>query len=290
MNFLLSTFRAYFNTVGRVAPRPASYMAYKLFCTPRLKPVVRPEFREAVARATRIEVEANGHTLKGFQWGADEAPKTALLLHGWESRAARMAVLLPVLEKHGYRAIALDAPAHGESNGDIIHIPLYGATVAELMAKYRPQLVAGHSMGAMAAVYAMAHHRAGESIERLFLIASASEPAWMIENAASLLKLPNRVKKAFIERLERLTGFPANECDLVDYVRRNTPRVPAVFVHADNDRIARLSGVEAAISIWPTASLVPANGLGHNKIVGAAITLQALEGLLEQPVGSVSEP
>lgn len=280
MNILLQALRLHFNTVGRIAPRPAGALAMKLFSTPRFKPSIKAEYQSAVNAAENIEIEVDGHRLKGYYWdnGGD---KLALLLHGWESRAARMSVLLPVLQEFGYNAIAFDAPAHGDSSGSQIHVPMYGGVVAKLAEKYQPAVIFGHSMGALAAVYAVTHLQAAQSAHKLVLIAAATDPEWMMHNAINMLRLPSPVVKTFQTEITRLTGLPIEHFTMHKLVARHQPQPQALFLHAPDDTIALMEGVEQAAKAWGEhAKLVVLPNKGHSRIVGSKQTQAAIRAFL----------
>jgi hypothetical protein len=57
--------------------------------------------------------------LAATAWG-DGPP--VLLAHGWESRRSHWSAIVPILAESGYRVIAMDAPAHGDSPGDQVSV------------------------------------------------------------------------------------------------------------------------------------------------------------------------
>ena len=105
--------RAWFRYAEYVAPRRAGRAARALWFTapPRMADVVLPSGGAA------FEVEAQGHPVRGFVWGAAAQPATTVyLVHGWGGRGAQFAAMVPPLVEAGHRVVMFDAPAHGDSD------------------------------------------------------------------------------------------------------------------------------------------------------------------------------
>ncbi|MEO1086922.1 MAG: alpha/beta hydrolase, partial [Acidobacteriota bacterium] len=117
--WVLAGIRLYFRALAGVAPRVAGRHAYRLFSTPRYR-ARNPEGASAVmSRARRLELDVEGRQVVAFEWASPrpDAPRV-LLMHGWESRASRLATpwVEPLLAA-GYSVLSFDAPGHGESPG-----------------------------------------------------------------------------------------------------------------------------------------------------------------------------
>jgi alpha-beta hydrolase superfamily lysophospholipase len=83
--------------------------ALALFQTPRRSPHDLPD-------ATFVEV--NGERLATWSYG--KGP-TILLVHGWNGHAAQLRAFVSPLVDAGYRVVAFDQPAHGQSSGARTH-------------------------------------------------------------------------------------------------------------------------------------------------------------------------
>src|SRR5213082_3427517 len=107
---MLAAIRLFFAVVGRVLPSLAGRLAASLFARPRRHR--RPDRERAlIARGAPLPLPQG---LSATQWGAGPA---VLLVHGWEGRGAQLGALVDPLVEAGYRVIALDGPAHGDSAG-----------------------------------------------------------------------------------------------------------------------------------------------------------------------------
>jgi CheY-like chemotaxis protein len=76
--------------------------------------------RELLATGTALNLDCG---LAGTAWG--KGPPV-LLAHGWESRRSHWGAFVPALVQAGFSAVAIDAPAHGDSPGQRVNVLEYG--------------------------------------------------------------------------------------------------------------------------------------------------------------------
>jgi alpha-beta hydrolase superfamily lysophospholipase len=78
-----------------------------------------------------------------------------ILAHGWAGRAAQLGALAEPLVAAGFRVVAFDAPAHGESPGREAHVPMLAECIVEIATQQGGlRAVIGHSAGAASAALA----------------------------------------------------------------------------------------------------------------------------------------
>src|SRR5271168_67559 len=139
--------------LDKFAPERCAPLVARLFSTPRRR--ARSVNDEAVlAMSTPVEL-LDG--IAAMQWGDPQAPKV-LIVHGWESRASHFGVMIKALAEAGRCVIAFDGPAHGDSEGTQANVVVFAKTLLKMKDKLgKLDAVVGHSMGAAAATYALAH-------------------------------------------------------------------------------------------------------------------------------------
>jgi len=226
---------------------------------PRRRPA-SPEQVQALSGATRHAVEHRGIALTAWSWGAG-AP--VLLLHGWESRANHMVAFVPALVQAGFRAIALDAPAHGESPGEVTDVLDYGRAVAAAAAHFGPlAAVIAHSFGSAAALHAYAH---GVRVQASVHLCGPASLTRVLQRAGAA----GGLDAASITRIEALMaehlGAPLSVMDL-NSLRAGMVH-PVLILHDPDDPELPVSESHALAQAWPgsTLSLVP--GVGHRRIL-----------------------
>lgn len=114
-----------------------------------------------------------GRSLRALEWEGSSQQGTALLLHGMPGVADDWRQLAPQLP--AARVIAVDRPGYGGSGhrtaSASVQVELYARLLAE--AGTGPQLIVGHSYGAIPAVLLASELAARSSVLHLVLIAPA---------------------------------------------------------------------------------------------------------------------
>lgn len=223
----------------------------------------RPAREEAyLESATRFTLVSPVGALAAWSWGPDGAP-LVVLVHGWEGRGSQLGAFVPALVAAGFRVVAFDGPAHGDSPGEHCHLPLMAGIVASLPAQLgEVRAVVGHSFGAASAALAAAEGPAPHGA--VFL----APPLWhrgRVELTAERMELPAAARAAFFEGIERRTGHPVDWADM-----RNVARVapcPLLVFHDPADADTDYAGSVELVAQWRGARLVPCPGRGHLRIL-----------------------
>lgn len=269
------------NAISLLAPRRAAALVNDLvWCRPRRLPP-KPEERDALAQAQRLEVSLGTERLKAYAWG--EGP-TVLLVHGWGGSAAQMSALALRLAAQGYRAIAYDAPAHGSSPATHTDFPALAEAVqrvAETAGGVRAVLA--HSAGCVALLRAI---RAGLAVERIVMVSAFAQLALPLASLGVALGLRPRLQAHHIESLRRRFGADFLEAYSPEELVRDL-QTPGLIVHDTGDREFGAANALRIASQWPGADLFLTDGLGHYRVLkDEAVALRiahSLSDLQRQP-------
>ncbi len=253
---LLTLVRGFFAALGVISPAAAGRLALRLFCTPRRHH--RPGWERQVA-GTGASLRV-GPGLAAHAWGAGPI---VLLVHGWEGRGTQLGRFVEPLAAAGYRVIALDLPAHGESPGtrtDLIEC-------TEALRKVGRDLgplagIVSHSFGG--AITTLALER-GLDVRAVVLIAAPSSIDDVIRRFGELTGLRGRSMRAFRAGIERQTGVRVADVEIFERVA--ALRVPALIVHDRGDVEVPFHDAERLSAQWPGSTLVATVRLGHRRIL-----------------------
>jgi pimeloyl-ACP methyl ester carboxylesterase len=163
----------------------------------------------------------------------------------------------------GYTVKAFDAPGHGISDGKMCNALMLKNTIVEVEKKYGniTHLMA-HSMGGIAAALAteeLTH------IEKLVLIAPATETPRAIDNFYQFVPLGNTVKEAMVEYIIELAQQPLSYFSVVRSVQQHT--TPTLWLHDEGDWICPYEDVLPAQQLHlQHIEFYITKGLGHSKI------------------------
>lgn len=272
---VLSLLRFYFRTLARIAPRTAGRHAYRLFSTPRRRASVPSAVEGVMDRAERFDIESGEYRVAAYRWTADSAvgatPPRIMLVHGWESRAARMAVWVDPLLDAGFEVVAFDAPAHGASTGRRANpMALTEAMWAVIERVGLPTACVGHSLGGFASLLAVAGGRliGRESLaaERLVILAGAGSGVDAMAMFCDVLGLSEGFLPLLLEgATEGAGGLKVADFDahrlFGDYP------VPTLWLHDPEDDEVPFEAAERVARVCPHVTLERIEDLGHHRIV-----------------------
>lgn len=257
--FKLQTHQLVFRTLGTVAPRLAANRAYTLFMTPQ-RPRLSDKDEAVMSAAQKLHTAYAGGSLVGYSWGAGP---TILLAHGWEGSVRTFTTMVMPLVKAGFRVIAFDAPAHGNSDGTTSNVIDYATALSVLITEFGPVYgVVAHSVGAAALVFMMGtmkHYR----IRRLVFAGAPCELSDVLARFASRLNLTDQTLNHMHRLVHKRLGVPPSAVSIRTMIPYIT--APGLVIHDRRDPFVPFSDAETIAAHWPGADLVATDGLGHNR-------------------------
>ena len=135
----------YINLIGHFRPDTATALAYRFFSRPRAGRLTENKLAPVLAKAEHETFALpNGDRFRTYRWPGNNT--VIMLVHGWESNAARWEKMLPHLQQTGATIVALDAPAHGLSDGHEFSVPGYADAIHIAVQHYNPSAIILHSM------------------------------------------------------------------------------------------------------------------------------------------------
>jgi len=259
--------RAQLNILSLVSHKKAARKAFELFCTPQEKAAKKQgHFSE---KGEKLSFKLEGHTVRGHRWlphqASTDSLKKVLIAHGFESASRNFdQYVLPFLKK-GYEVLAFDAPAHGQSGGKRITLPLYVRTIQTIYEQYGPiDSFMGHSLGGLAITLFL------ESLPpirntKLVLIAPPCEMVTAVDSFFRLLQLNKEVRKEFDDYSYELFDRPFSYYS----IRRALHQVHSdiLWLQDEEDKITPLKdALRVKEDQHPNIHFVITKGLGHRRI------------------------
>ena len=278
---LLPLVRFGFRTLSAVSVGLAARAAQRVWFTPP-----RPRRSSAPAAflgtGTRAGIRVNGREIATWSWGEGPA---VLLMHGWGGSAAQFESFVEPLVRAGYRAVAFDGPAHGQSGPSrlgkrqstffdfadaLVELSRIHGSVAGVIA---------HSGGCTATAWAV---RNGWRIPAAVFIAPMGSPIAYQRVFADALSLPDAVMERFKANVERDLQFRWRDLEVAEVSAvASTP--PLLVVHDRDDRETSWRESRDIVAAWPDARLRTTTGLGHNRILrDASVVSDAIEFLVSR--------
>jgi pimeloyl-ACP methyl ester carboxylesterase len=258
---MIGGLRRLLNGTARITRRGAGRIGYYLLTNPR-RLEEEPEnlvFLESAQQQTYNLMGQNIHT---YHWPG-EGP-SVLLLHGWESSTARWFALFEPLRKAGYNIYALDAPAHGKSDGKKFTVFAYCQVLDAYFNTigFAPDYWIGHSGGGMAAIYYCSRQRYNFRPKSIVSMAVPGELENFIDKFCDLVGANERVKYGIGRRFHKNLNYSMEDINFIEFAKEVD--VPGLIIHDEEDDVAPIAGARRMHENWRGSKLATTRGRGHS--------------------------
>lgn len=255
--------RARLNLLSVFSPTMAAKSAYAIFSTPFRKS--RKPAPPIFDQCERLSIQTTGRRVIAYRWNHPSTQKI-LILHGFESRAYNFEAYIRPLTRLGFEVVAMDAPAHGASEGKNLSLPDYVSAIGSVNEKYGPfQAFLSHSFGGLA-LGMFLENNPRHLASAAMLIAPATETTTAIDGFFRFLQLRQPIRVAFDRHIRNLSGREPAYFSL----KRIIPKLNEhrfLWIHDEDDELTPLSDVKPLMEQSPLhVRFIITQGLGHRKI------------------------
>lgn len=273
-NILAKSIGAYINLLSYIAPNKAFAIAYNFFSEPRKGKIKVDKIPKTLQKAYQQSYSLKEHQIQTYTWKGTE--EVILLIHGWESNASRWKKLLPFLKKTGKTIIAIDAPAHGLSSGKEFNVPLYAEFINQIVMKFNPQIVIGHSIGGNAVAYFQSNYE--HNFEKIILLGAPSDFKVILENYFKILSLNSKIQRQFLVYIKSRFNIVIEDFSAANFLKKST--IPGIIAHDVDDIVVRIEEGKKIANSWKTATFIETKALGHS--LHDAILYQTISDFIEK--------
>ncbi len=245
------------NSLATVAPKLAAQKTLDIFCSPRAGRI-KPHQEKFLKDFEKKTVKYNGNEVMTYHFKGT-GPRI-LLCHGWESNASRWRKLIAPLKAANIDIVAMDAPAHGASNGTKFTALLYAQMIDQVAQEFKPDVICGHSVGGMAAIFYLHDHKPS-FVKRAVILASPDRLLDITDNYFGMIKGSQRLRTSY-DRLFK-EQFENNIEHYSSAKYASNLDLPAIIIHDKKDRINKYDEGERIREAWRESILYSTSGLGH---------------------------
>jgi len=249
----------YLNILSYINLENAKSKAYQLFSHPRKGRLNIKNLPKTLQSATLETLKYKDENFQTYIWQGNQ--DVILLVHGWESNASRWKKLLPHLKQSGKTIVAIDAPAHGLSDGKEFNAPHYAEFINVLAQQHQPKIIIGHSIGGAAITFYLNKYK-NPAVEKVILLGAPSDFKIINDNFIKLLSLNNKIKS----QLEHyyLEKFNIHLADFSGHQFAKNFAQKAFISHDSSDDVVLIAEGRKYASTWKDATYVETSGLGHS--------------------------
>ncbi len=178
-----------------------------------------------------------------------------MLLHGWGGARAQMTGFVNPLLQAGYRVVAFDQPAHGESDGGMTNILEIAPTMDLIAEREGPfEALIAHSFGTLITSYVLVE-RDFPSPARLIYLGAFNRLLDSLPRFQILAGLPDPVIDGLREMI--YANFGKDVLDAI-WNEKMTRRIdiPALMFHDTADNVTPIEDSRAIARVWKSARLI----------------------------------
>jgi pimeloyl-ACP methyl ester carboxylesterase len=237
----------------------AKIAAYQLFSQPRKGRLYQTNLPKTLQNVTQETFQYNNENFQTYIWQGNQ--DIILLVHGWESNASRWKKLLPYLKPLGKTIIAIDAPAHGLSDGKEFNAPKYAECLHVLIQKYQPKIIIGHSIGGAAIAFYLNKYQNPE-IEKIVLLGAPSDFKILSDNFVKLLSLNDKIKAQLEDYYFQKFNIHIDDFSGHKFAKNFSQK--AFIAHDIEDKVVLIDEGRKYAKTWKNAIYIETKGLGHS--------------------------
>lgn len=241
-----------------IKPEKAVYKAFLLFCTPR-GGFVKPHQKDYLNAHKAEQLAYKKIKIQTYRWKGN-GPKI-LLLHGWDSNSYRWKDLIVKLKALDMDIMAFDAPAQGNSEGNLLNAIMYEQVVQLAQAHFDPDIVVGHSMGGMVSMFN--HYKnANLNVKKYILLGAPSELQRIMDGFQKILGLTKTFMADVENYLFNRYGYRFGDFHLNSFAK--SVEVPTLIIHDKYDKVVPVKEAHEIHEVISNSKLVVTEGAGHS--------------------------
>jgi pimeloyl-ACP methyl ester carboxylesterase len=190
-------------------------------------------------------------------------------MHGWGGSRAQMTGFVDPLLSAGYRVVAYDQPAHGESDGVMTNL-LEIAPTMDLVAGREGsfEAIIAHSFGTLVTSYSLVK-RNFPPPARLVYFGAFNRLLDSVERFQVAANLPDKVINGVWNLLYKSFGKDVIDTIVNEQLTQHI-KIPTLMFHDLTDNVTPVTDSRAIAQVWKSAKLVETNGLGHRGALQSA--------------------
>jgi pimeloyl-ACP methyl ester carboxylesterase len=232
---------------------------YQAFFSPSQYEVKSAD-QEIIASGNNYRLPFDGGELAVTTWG--ESGPAVLLMHGWGGARAQMTGFVEPLLSAGYRVVAYDQPAHGESDGkttSILEITPTMDLIQNREGKF--DAIIAHSFGTLVTSYALVN-RNFPPPARLVYLGAFNRLLDSLPRFQVLANLPDEIIDGLLNMI--YDNFGRNVLDaIINETLTPQINIPALMFHDTSDNVTPIDDSRAIANSWKSAQFIETSGLGH---------------------------
>lgn len=242
-------------------PRATRNFVRKKFFTPVTKPLTRKQ-EKWIEKASAFKIASRGRQLSF--WKIGEGP-SILFVHGWNGRGVQFHRFFRTALEAGYSVIFYDAPAHGDSEGDMTNYLEITASVDRLFEHEIGNEIVGvvaHSLGTSALINHLS--RVKSNIPTV-LIAPAFHLMELLFTSFLMHGVPKKTFISLLQEVEEDFQIPLKTQNPIDLISKVENKI--LIIHDKKDKTTPITPSRLVAAQRENVDLLETDGYGHSQLL-----------------------
>lgn len=260
----------FMNVLSRISPILSGAIILRKFSSPLLKKGFGEKRKAFLQNSSMSHFHIDNYKIAYYRWKG-QGP-AILLLHGWESNAARWRPLISRLQEKKFDIYAIDAPAHGFSSGNSVTPIEYASAIDIMVKRFNIEQLVGHSFGGFTALYYVAEYQ--NSINKIVGLAPTNSVSDVVDGMQEMMGFNERTIRAFNMAFKKKYGqIPAHfkASGLVKSIKTK-----GLLAHDENDQVLPYAGTVEIHKNWIDSKMITTNSLDH-RLISSNIDAQIVD-------------
>ena len=241
----------------------------------------RPHQKELLDQATPFSMQAPDPyftkkelTFNGYIWG--NGSKKIYLTHGWSSKATDFTeIIIALKELDDVQVIAFDALGNGSSEGELSNLMLYVRPLEAIINTYgMPEILIGHSLGAMANIVALKEFQAQPAL--LISITPVVELQQNFTGMMNYAEVAPENQASWFNSFNEYYKLPVRYFDMKSLYELPASTKHIVF-YDQNDELLPFAQLAEFLKQQPQIIAEEFNSAGHYKILKEESLIDAIK-------------
>ncbi|WP_026038727.1 alpha/beta hydrolase [Myroides injenensis] len=228
------------NIFSKFNKRKSVFIAFDLFCKPRAGKL-HGDLPQILKESDINRFDYKDSFIQYYLWNKDlENKPLILLIHGWESNAARWEPLIRYLGKN-YRIIGFDARGLGASPGRRFNVPEFSELIGTVISKFQPTIIVSHSLGSFALLAQLAKEQY-KFISKVVLTGCLDKFGDVLLNYSKMMGYNKKLEDGILRYAESLINMPIDS--YASHLFIKSAKAEFLLIHDKRDEIVLLEECE----------------------------------------------
>lgn len=232
----------YLNITAPLFPKLNREQAFNLLCKVR-RFTISDHGEKFIGSGNTQYINLADNKVALHSWG--KGAKTIFFVHGWMSYTYRWKVYIDNLDFDEYTIYAIDAPAHGFSEGNVLNIETYREAVAKSITIIgNVEVMICHSLGSLVGAYAYLENNK-ISVNNFVIMGAPKNIFTLFDYFKQALGVSTKVLENLKSKADDVLKVDLEKISMQNFF--SSAEAPILVIHEKTDAVTPFSAIKEAV-------------------------------------------